>query len=195
MNSNPTLENQLNAAIAERGYRISPRASLADRLARYIQLKYSANGREVDNEEAQAVAVMMMMKHSTASLEGEIEEPPAKRRRTVRVNDEGDMRVTIGGSHCMTRRSQVARQPSPSPAAASTEGTHSMIRRSQTSQNTLCESSSTNRRTWASNVTSVYTVAKQVNPTITLGDAMNITNNILTNGTHPMVRRSQVARR
>ncbi len=131
MNSNTTLENQLNAAIAERGYRISPRASLGDRLARYIQLKYSTNGREIDNDEAQSVAAMMMMKHSTASLEGEIEEPPAKRRRTVRVNDEGDMRVTIGGSHCMTRRSQVARQPSPAPAAASTEGTHGMTRRSQ----------------------------------------------------------------
>ncbi len=193
MNSNITLENQLNAAIAERGYRISPRAPLADRLARYIQMTYSTRGREVDNEEAQAVAAMMMMKHSTTSLEGEIEEPPAKRRRTVRVNEEGDMRVTIGGSHCMTRRSQVARQPSPAPSAS--EGTHSMVRRSQTSRNTLCESSSTNRRTWASNVTSVYTVAKQVNPTITLGDAMNITANILTNGTHPMVRRSQVARR
>jgi hypothetical protein len=127
MNSNPTLENQLNAAIAERGYRISPRAPLADRLARYIQMTYSTRGREVDNEEAQAVAEMMMMKHRTASLDDDIQEPPTKRRRTVRVNEEGDMRVTIGGGHCMTRRSQVARQPSPSAA----EGTHSMTRRSQ----------------------------------------------------------------
>ncbi len=131
MNSNTTLENQLNAAIAERGYRISPRAPLANRLARYIQMTYSTRGREVDTEEAQAVAAMMMMKHSTTSLEGEIEEPPAKRRRTVRVNEEGYMRVTIGGSDCMTRRSQVARQPSPSPAPSAAEGTHGMTRRSQ----------------------------------------------------------------
>jgi hypothetical protein len=127
MNNNTILENQLNAAIAERGYRISPRASLGDRLARYVQLTYSTRGREVDTEEAQAVAAMMMMKHSTASLEDDIQEPPTKRRRTVRVNEEGDMRVTIGGGHCMTRRSQVAHQPSP----AAAEGTHGMTRRSQ----------------------------------------------------------------
>jgi hypothetical protein len=129
MNSNTTLENQLNAAIAERGYRISPRADLSARLARYIQLKYSANGRVVDTEEAQAAAAMMMMKFSDVSLE----EPLPKRRRTVSVQEDGNINVTIGGGHCMTRRSQVnsAKRSSPSPAPVAAEGTHSMVRRSQ----------------------------------------------------------------
>jgi hypothetical protein len=56
-----TFENKLNAAIEEKGYRISPRLSLEDRLARYIELTWIDRGEPLTSEEITAVVALTMV--------------------------------------------------------------------------------------------------------------------------------------
>jgi len=101
MNMNQSLTIALNDAITKHGFRVSPRMSLGDRLARYTQLYYESKGRWVDEDDSRAAASMLMMKYGDKNEKGHqartdkiFNDPPATPRRT-----EG---------HSMTRRSQVA---------------------------------------------------------------------------------------
>ena len=98
---NQSLTIALNDAIVKHGFRISPRMSLGDRLARYTQLYYESKGRWIDEDDSRAAASMLMMKYGDKSEKGQtvrtdklFNDPPATPRRS-----EG---------HSMTRRSQVA---------------------------------------------------------------------------------------
>lgn len=93
------MEAQLNSAIESRGFRISPRASLHERLTRYIMLMETQKGGSISHEDASAAATLMI------SREGE--EP--RRRDTLAVNLEGHTmtrRSQVSGTHSMVRRSQ-----------------------------------------------------------------------------------------
>ncbi len=59
-----SLETQLNNAIEEKGFRISPRASLEDRLVRYMELSAHAKGQDLDSDSARAAAQLMVLKNS-----------------------------------------------------------------------------------------------------------------------------------
>jgi hypothetical protein len=96
-----TLEQQLNTAIEAHGYRISPRLPFRDRLARYVEL-YT----EVGSEEAEAVAGLVILRHSN---EGEnirvtIQNNETNHRYTLRPRVQ--ISTASGGTHPMTRRSQ-----------------------------------------------------------------------------------------
>ena len=56
-----TFENKLNAAIEEKGYRISPRLGLEDRLARYIELTWIDRGEPLTSDEIDAVVALTMV--------------------------------------------------------------------------------------------------------------------------------------
>jgi hypothetical protein len=99
-----TLEHQLNSAIEAHGFRISPRLPFRDRLARYIEL-YT----ELDVQESDAVAGMMMMRHSGQgeSLRVTITNPNAEDRRyPQRTRRATTVAPVNNGTHPMTRRSQ-----------------------------------------------------------------------------------------
>jgi hypothetical protein len=141
-----SLENLLNNAVEEKGWRISPRASLEDRLVRYMQLSSLEKGRELNDDDARGAAQLMILRNSNAtwssrtaataaatpetnvwsgrtrsSTRPDFVEPTPDTSRTVRASRDGDVRVTLrsdGGGHHMVRRSQV-------------NGSHPMVRRSQ----------------------------------------------------------------
>ena len=62
-----TLENKLNCAIEEKGFRISNRASLEDRLVRYMELSSYESGADWDVDDARAAAALMILKHSNGN--------------------------------------------------------------------------------------------------------------------------------
>ena len=122
------FENNLNAAIEEKGYRISPRMNLEDRLARYIQLSWFDRGETLNNDEIKAVAALMMIKSYEAELsksenqsqnsQNDTQETQYKtygprrstrlaNRNIVAMNND-NLRITFStGTHHMLRRSQV----------------------------------------------------------------------------------------
>jgi hypothetical protein len=59
--ANTTFENKLNAAIEEKGYRISPRLGLEDRLSRYIELTWIDRGEPLTKDEVDAVVALTMV--------------------------------------------------------------------------------------------------------------------------------------
>ncbi len=144
-----SLENLLNTAVEEKGWRISPRASLEDRLVRYMQLSSLEKGHELNEEDARGAAQLMILRNGDSTWSTErtgrteaagtsvwsgrtrssnrpvfVEPTPPPTNRTVRASRDGDVRVTLrtdNGSHPMVRRSQV------------NSSTHPMTRRSQVS--------------------------------------------------------------
>ena len=140
-----SLENLLNTAVEEKGWRISPRASLEDRLVRYMQLSSLEKGRELNDDDARGAAQLMILRNggsstvwssrtaaatpetnvwsgrTRSSARPDFVEPSPSTSRTVSTSRDGDLRVTLrsdGGGHPMVRRSQV-------------NGSHPMVRRSQ----------------------------------------------------------------
>jgi len=146
-----SLENLLNTAVEEKGWRISPRASLEDRLVRYMQLSSLEKGNDLSEEDARGAAQLMILRNGDSTWSSSrsraeasdapgnsvwsgrtrsstrpafVEPTPAPTNRTVRASRDGDVRVTLrtdSGSHPMVRRSQV------------NSSTHPMTRRSQVS--------------------------------------------------------------
>jgi hypothetical protein len=137
--ANTTFENKLNAAIEEKGYRISPRLGLEDRLARYIELTWIDRGEPLTKDEVDAVVALTMVnnfgedvtesqpRRSSRSAEASNEtwrsaEASWQPRRSARlanletVNYAEDAVETwqsprrVTGSHSMVRRSQVTRR-------------------------------------------------------------------------------------
>ncbi len=111
---NNSLVNALNAAIEKRGFRISPRLPLGDRLARYTQLYYESHGRWIDSDDARTAASMLMLKHSDLNAQN-----------TTLIDD----------SSAATQPLKAPRRPSTTKAVTSvpppTQSTHHMMRRSQ----------------------------------------------------------------
>lgn len=114
MNMNNSLTNALNDAIAKHGFRISPRLSLGDRLARYTQLYYESQGRWVDEDDARAAASMLMLKYSETNHNPRTDKmftstvvPPNAPRRPE-PHKSKSISFTNQGTHSMTRRSQVS---------------------------------------------------------------------------------------
>jgi hypothetical protein len=113
MNMNNSLTNALNDAIDKHGFRISPRLSLGDRLARYTQLYYESQGRWVDDDDARAAASMMMLKYSEADRNPRKDKMftddaaplKAPRRKSVSFVSQPTQPIQ---THTMTRRSQVS---------------------------------------------------------------------------------------
>lgn len=111
------FEQLLTNAIAQKGFRISARASVQERLERYVELYAHSMGKELSVDEVKAITKMCLMRNSCDSME-------LPTRRSVTSSSDGSVRVTLQtGSHPMVRRSQVA--------DTQVEGTHSMVRRSQ----------------------------------------------------------------
>ena len=123
MNMNNSLVNALNAAIEKRGFRVSPRLPLGDRLARYTQLYYESQGRWIDEDDARAAASMMMLKYSErdrnarndtlfdGSTTSPAKQTKAPRRKSVPPTTQPTQPTQpTQQSHHMTRRSQVAYQ-------------------------------------------------------------------------------------
>ena len=117
MNMNNSLTNALNDAIDKHGFRISPRLSLGDRLARYTQLYYESQGRWVDDDDARAAASMMMLKYSEADRNP---------RKDKMFNDSAD---AVAAAPL-----KAPRRPEPKAVSfAAAQATHNMTRRSQVS--------------------------------------------------------------
>ncbi len=53
----------MDRVIKQKGYRISPRWSLEDRTARFIQLYFEEQGRNIDFEEARCICGLIQMKN------------------------------------------------------------------------------------------------------------------------------------
>ena len=113
---NNSLVNALNDAIAKHGFRISPRLSLGDRLARYTQLYYESQGRWVDDDDARAAASMMMLKYSEADrnprkdkmFTDSAQPLQAPRRPEPKAVSFVPQPTQPTQTHHMTRRSQVS---------------------------------------------------------------------------------------
>jgi hypothetical protein len=82
-----TLENMLNNAVEEKGWRISPRASLEDRLVRYLTLTWQEQGRELSEEDARGAAHLMILKHSGGSTWSSRTRPSSRSRDEARTED------------------------------------------------------------------------------------------------------------
>jgi hypothetical protein len=54
----------MDRLIKQKGYRISPRWSLEDRMARFIQLYFEEKGRHIDFEEARCVCNLVFLKNN-----------------------------------------------------------------------------------------------------------------------------------
>ena len=111
------LEQQLNDAIVARGYRISPRTSLEERMARYV---YNENRDAMDLEDARIAVTLLQLKYrgnKKAILESILG------NRSERVEEaeltRTTVNVTANAAHSMVRRSQM-------------NSAHPMVRRSQT---------------------------------------------------------------
>ncbi len=128
-----TLEQQLNNAIEKHGFRISPRASLRERLARYIELH-----KGVDATEAEAAAGLMLLRHNNNGL--------VSGQRQVRVSENNNIRVSISvatpqsqphsSGYSLRQRTPTQNsttQSNGNHSTSQTNGSHTMIRRSQSS--------------------------------------------------------------
>lgn len=80
-----TFENKLNAAIEEKGYRISPRMGLEDRLARYIELTWIDKGEPLTKDEVDAVVALTMVNNFGDSAESQ---PHRSSRRSAEASNE-----------------------------------------------------------------------------------------------------------
>ncbi len=151
MSNTNTLESRLNAAIEEKGFRISPRLGLEDRLARYIELSWAARGESVTQDEV-SVAVSLTMMGQTAA---EDERPTSRRSQRVAAREDA------AEDSWQPRRSlRVAARD----ADATPEDSWQPRRSQRVANRTVTETN----------------------------DSLRVT---FTTGSHPMVRRSQVARR
>lgn len=104
------LVNSLNTLIEERNYRISPRWSFEDRLARFVQLHFEQNGKSMDHENARCICDMILLKHngnSNTSVASILSELQSNNKRRVQFESNGKMKVTITyATHPMITRSQ-----------------------------------------------------------------------------------------
>jgi hypothetical protein len=171
-----TFENKLNAAIEEKGYRISPRLGLEDRLARYIELSWIDRGEPLTSDEITAVVALTMVNNFGDSWGS------ADSRRSTEDTDwsqepRRSARVASRQTQSSTDDSEDTWQPRRSARVASRDTW-------ETQENTWEPRRSS--RIAASNRT-VSATNDNVRVSFATGSQSA--------GSHPMVRRSQVARR
>jgi hypothetical protein len=75
------LETELNQAIQSRGFRISERLPLKERLERYIDLSCRSRV-DLDNDELKTVSNLILMKYSSTEPQ---QQETNKRRRSPRL--------------------------------------------------------------------------------------------------------------
>jgi hypothetical protein len=150
-----TLENLLNNAVEEKGWRISPRASLEDRLVRYLTLTWNERGKELSEEDARGAAQLMILKHSDSCSDESCEERSnswsgrtrsSSRSNSSRTEANNNVNTESRETNIWSGRTRSTARPefveqSPSRTVSSTRdgsmrvtfsnGTHPMVRRSQ----------------------------------------------------------------
>jgi len=163
--ANTTFESKLNAAIEEKGYRISPRLGLEDRLARYIELTWIDRGEPLTKDEVDAVVALTMVNNFGDSAEASnatwrsTESQPRRSTRSAEGSDR-----SWDASESQPRRSaRLATRESVNYAEDDSDDTW-QPRRS----------------------------TRLANRTVTPSDSLRVS---FATGSHPMVRRSQVTRR
>lgn len=139
-----TFESKLNAAIEEKGYRISPRMGLEDRLARYIELTWIDRGEPLTKDEVDAVVALTMVNNFGDSAESQ----PRRSSRLVSRETWRPVEDATDGDDCCEetwqprRSSRLANRPTvnyaedpvetwQSPRRTQRTGSHPMVRRSQ----------------------------------------------------------------
>jgi hypothetical protein len=152
-----TLENLLNTAVEEKGWRISPRASMEDRLVRYLTLTWQERGKELSEEDARGAAKLMILKHNGSCCDETCDERSnawsGRTRSTSRNSSRTETntnawsgRTEAPGANVWSGRTRSSARPEfvePSPSrtvSASRDGSvrvtfssgaHPMVRRSQ----------------------------------------------------------------
>lgn len=160
-----TFETRLNNAIEEKGYRISPRLGLEDRLARYIELSWIDKGEPLTSDEITAVVALTMVNNSGESWRStdsrrSAEDTEWQPRRSARVE-----------SQELRRSARVAARQSSDDWESSREETWTPRRSSRIA--------ASNRTVTATNDNVLVSFAAGSQSA----------------SAHPMVRRSQVTRR
>ena len=165
-----TLETMLNNAVEEKGWRISPRASLEDRLVRYLTLTWSEQNKELSEENARGAAQLMILKHSGGG----------NTRHCSRTEANNDVNASVWSGR--TRHS--ARTE-----ANNNVNTNSNVWSGRTeAPGTTVWSGRTRSSTRSDSDESAPT-----NRTVSATRDGTVRVTFTSNGTHPMVRRSQVS--
>lgn len=161
-----TFETRLNNAIQEKGYRISPRLGLEDRLARYIELSWIDKGETLTSDEITAVVALTMVNNFGESW-----------RSTPDSRRSADSSRSAEDTEWQPRRSaRVAARQSSDDWESSREETWTPRRSSRIAASNRTVSA-TNDNVRVSFATGSQSAGAQ------------------SAGAHPMVRRSQVTRR
>ena len=131
-----TFENKLNAAIEEKGYRISPRLGLEDRLARYIELTWIDRGEPLTKDEVTAVVTLTMLNNFDDSAESQPRRSSRQSSHTVEdVADADDSWQPRRSARLATRETvNYAEDDSEDtwqPRRSTRTDSHPMVRRSQ----------------------------------------------------------------
>jgi len=99
-----SMENLLNNAIEEHGFRISPRLNLHDRMARYIKLSRAERGENVSDEDADGAASMILM-GDESSIMNEFPSPTRRSGRREQMQTE-----TVENTPTLRRSSRLREQ-------------------------------------------------------------------------------------
>ena len=105
-----SIEKKLNKAIQIRGYRISPRGTVADRLSRYVEMSTG-----MSRAESTTVATLYLMREQNSQTWQNSDDNSTPSNTYVQQQEQPrthsyNLRPRAEtGSHPMTRRSQVAR--------------------------------------------------------------------------------------
>jgi hypothetical protein len=179
-----TLENLLNNAVEEKGWRISPRASLEDRLVRYLTLTWQEQGRELNEEDARGAAQLMILKHSGESS-----------RSTSRSRDEARTEAPRSEWSGRTRSSSRGRNWEDARTEAN-NNVNVWAGRTEAPTNVWSGRTEAPRSVWSGRTrSSTRPEFIESSPTATRTVTTSRDGSVrvtFSNGTHPMVRRSQV---
>lgn len=184
-----TLENLLNNAVEEKGWRISPRASLEDRLVRYLTLTWQEQGRELNEEDARGAAQLMILKHSGESTWSSRTRSSSRNRDEART--EAPKSEWTGRTRSSSRNWEDARTEANNNVnvwSGRTEAPRSVWsgRTRSSTRPEFIESSPTSTRT--------VTTSRDGSVRVTFSNGTHpMIRRSQVNGTHPMVRRSQVS--
>ena len=106
------LANDMDRLIEQRNYRISPRWSFEDRLARFVQMHFEKQGHSMDLDDARCVCDMILLKNNgnrNATFAAILNELQNSTKRSVQMGRNGEMKITVRyGTHPMATRSQTS---------------------------------------------------------------------------------------
>ena len=186
-----TLENLLNNAVEEKGWRISPRASLEDRLVRYLTLTWQEQGRELNEEDARGAAQLMILKHSGGSTWSSRTRPSSRSRDDVPDTNAWSGRTEAPRSEWSGRTRSSSRNRDWEDAR--TEANNNVnVWAGRTRSSTRPEFIESAPSSPTANRTVATSRDGSVRVTFSSGSHPMVRRSQV-NGTHPMVRRSQVS--